>query len=227
MHYFHDVHFYTKVLITVAIGILFLGISSALAFSFDFGDDDDDYWRYSYYGNPNQPWIAPNGYLFYPRLPYFERSRMVDNRQSQMGQRYEAMNALGAMLYGRSDFDRAEAIKIARRIEATSGHALNDNFHPGAIATYSSRTTLALWGNQDAFRANAFTLQQAARALALEFEKQPTSEEGAVMLPASTDDQYGEPSAEKVAVSSGVWEKFNALSNVCYSCHRGFRGYDW
>lgn len=226
MHYFHDVHFYTKVLITVAIGLLFLGISSALAFSFDFGDDDDDYWRYAYRRNPNQPWIAPNGYLFYPRLPYFERSRMVDNRQWQMGRRYDAMNQLGAMLYGRTGFDRVEAIRLARRIEATSGYALTDDFHPGAVATYGSRTTLALWGNQEAFQANAFALQQAAKVLAEEFAKQPTAEQSAVMLPTSTD-RYGRPGAEKVAVSTGVWEKFNAVSNVCDSCHRGFRGYDW
>ena len=226
MHYFHDVHFFTKVLITILVGLLFLSISSALAFSFDFGDDDDDYWRYAYWGGYNRPWVAPNGYYFYPRLPYFERSRMVDNRQWQMGQRYQAMDTLGAMLYGRTGFDRAQAIQLSRRIEATSGQVLTDDFHPGAVATYGSRTTLALWGNQEAFRANAFALQQAARALAEEFEKQPTVEEGAVMLP-KTSERYGQPGAEKVAVSPRVWEKFNALSAVCDSCHRGFRGYDW
>jgi cytochrome c556 len=206
--------------------ILFTGMGSALAFSFDFGDDDDDWRRYSYWGNPNQPFVAPNGYYFYPRLPYFERQRMVDNRQLQMGMRQNSMNALGRMLYGRSDFDRAEAIKHARRIEASSGQVLTDNFHPGAIATYDSSTTLALWGNQEAFKASALALQSAAKSLAEEFEKQPGEEEGAVYLPQNTD-RYGQPGKERVAVSPAVWEKFNALNSVCASCHRGFRGYNW
>jgi len=205
---------------------LFLFASSANAFSFDFGDDDDDYWRYAYWGNPNQPWVAPNGMYFYPRLPYFERSRMVDNRQAMMGRRYNAMEELGSMLYGRNGFDRAEAIKMARHIEATSGQTMTDDFHPGAIATYSSRTTLSLWGNQEAFRANAFVLQQAAKALAEEFEKHPPEEQGAVFLPQGVD-RFGPQSTKKVAVSPDVWEKFNVLSNVCDSCHRGFRGFDW
>ncbi|MDJ0880853.1 MAG: cytochrome c [Gammaproteobacteria bacterium] len=215
-----------KTTLALLVGLLLFGISSALAFSFDFGDDDDDWWRYAYWGNPNQPWVAPNGMYFYPRLPYFQRHDMVDRRQQHMAYRANAMDELAAMLYGRLGFDRAQAIKLARGIESTSGTVLMDNFHPGAVATYGSRTTLALWQNQDAFRANALALQAAAKALAEEFEKQPSAEEGAVFLPQRTDG-YGQPSQEKVAVSPRVWEKYNAMTGTCDSCHRGFRGYDW
>ncbi len=204
----------------LALGVVFLATNPAQAFSFDFGDDDDDYWYYSYWGGQGRPWIAPNGMYFYPRLPYFERQRLIDRRQYQMGRHYNAMQQLGGMLYGREGFDRTEAIKLARRIEATAGRSLADDFHPGSIASYNSRTTLALWGNRQGFEANAEALKQAARALAEEFQKQPTAEEGGVMLPAA--DGRGE---EKVAVSPDVWDKFNALSEVCDSCHRGFRGF--
>ncbi len=197
----------------------------SFAFSFDFGDDDDDWWRYSYWGNPNQPWVTPSGHYFYPRLPYFQRQRMVDRRQDQMAYRRNAMDELRAMLYGRGGFDRAEAIKLARGIESVAGNSLADNFHPGSIATYSSRTTLALWGSPDAFRAKALTLQAAANALAKELEKQPTAEQGAVFL-AQRPAGYGKQE-KKVAVSPDVWEKFNSLSQECDSCHRAYRGYGW
>ena len=216
----------TRTLLTLLFGVLILTAGSAQAFSFDFGDDDDDYWRYMYWGGYNRPWIAPNGSYFYPRLPYFERNAMVDRRQGKMVRRYNAMQELGSMLYGRDGFDRADAIKLARRIEATSGQYLTRDFHPGSIATHRSRTMLSLWGNQPAFSANAQAMQLAAKALAEEFEKQPTAEEGAVMLPQRVG-RYGQPSEEKVAVSPAIWEKFNALSNTCDSCHRGFRGRDW
>jgi len=219
-------HSSIKTVLTLAIGLLLIGMSSALAFSFDFGDDDDDWWRYSYWGNPNQAWVTPGGYYYYPRLPYFQRSDMVDRRQQQMAYRADAINELKAMLYGKLGFDRVEAIKLARGIESTSGAMLTDNFHPGAVATYGSNTTLALWGNQQAFNANALALQQAAKALAVEFEKQPTAEEGAVFLPQRAD-RFSPPSKQKVAVSPRVWEKFNTLSGTCDSCHRGYRGYDW
>lgn len=215
-----------KNLFKLVLGLIILSAGAVHAFSFNFGDDDDDYWRYAYRGNPNQPWVAPNGMYFYPRLPYFTRSRMVDNRQAMMGRRHNAMQELGSMLYGRNGFDRAEAIKMARHIEATSGQNLTTDFHPGAIATYNSRTNLSLWGNQEAFRANALVLQQMAKALAEEFEKQPTAEQGAVYLPQRRD-RFSQQSTEKVAVSADVWKKFNDLSNVCNSCHRGFRSYNW
>ncbi len=198
----------------------FLGISSAQAFSFDFGDDDDyPYWGYRY-----SPWVVPS--VYYPRIPSYNRSTMVRNRQQIMDTHDETMNELSELLYGRYGFDRAVAIKLARKIELTSGAALTGNFHPDTVSTFSSRTTANLWGNEQAFKANAQALQAAAKDLAKELEKQPTSGEGAVSLPRRSI-TYSRDEPETITVSAGIWEKFNTLSNVCVSCHTGFRRPGW
>jgi cytochrome c556 len=212
-----------SVIVFLVLVVAMLTSGGALAFSFDFGDDDDDWRYYAYRGNPYQPWVAPNGMYFYPRLPYFQRQRMIDQRQGEMASRGNNLQQLGAMLYGNAGLDRARAIKLARAIEATSGEALADKFPPGSVASDNSNTTLALWGSPDAFRARALQLKIAARALAEELEKQPTAEQGAVFV-ARDRGYYGQPE-EKVAVSPGVWEKFNALSQECAACHRDYRGY--
>jgi len=201
--------------------IFFMDISSAQAFSFNFGDDDD----YPYWGHAYSPWVAPPAY-YYPRLPSYDRSTMVRKRQQMMSTHDETMNRLNELLYGRYGFDRAVAIKLARKIELTSGSSLTGNFHPDAVATFSSRTTPALWGNEQTFKANAQALQAAARDLAKELEKQPTAKEGAIYLPKRSI-SFGRDEPETVPVSAGIWEKFNALSNVCASCHSGFRGSNW
>ena len=200
----------------------FMGITSAQAFSFNFGDDDD----YPYWGHAYSPWIAQPGY-YYPRLPSYDRSIMVRNRQQMMSTHDDAMDELNELLYGRYGFDRAVAIKLARKIEISSGYALTSNFHPGAVRGFSSRTTPALWGNEQTFKANALALQVAASDLASEFEKQPKAdEEGAVQLPKRSIG-FDRDAAETVTVSAGIWKKFNTLSNVCASCHSGFRGHNW
>ncbi len=199
----------------------FMGINSAQAFSFNFGDDDDyPHWGYSY-----SPWVAPPVY-YYPRIPSYDRSTMVRNRQRIMDTHDETMNELNELLYGRYGFDRAVAIKLARKIVRTSGASLTGNFHPDSVSTFSSRTSPALWGNEQTFKANAQALQAAAIDLAKELEKQPTAEEGAINLPKRSI-AFGRDEPETVNVSAGIWEKFNTLSNVCVSCHRGFRRPNW
>lgn len=204
--------------------VLMLGVKSASSFSFDFSNDDNNYSNYYYYWyGTNHPLVAPNGAYFYPSLPYFERLRMIERRQERMKYKRDAVDTLGEMLYGSADFDRATAIKLSRGIESIAGTTLVDNFHPGAIASNRSRATVAIWGNQEAFKSYAFALQGAARELAEEFEKQPTKEEGAVSMPKPVE--RGElPSEETVAVSAGVWNKFNTMVQMCYACHREFRG---
>jgi len=199
----------------------FLGISSAQAFSFNIGDDDD----YPYWGYPYSPWVAPPVFYF-PRIPSYDRSTMVQNRQRIMDTHDETMNELRELLYGRYGFDRAVAIKLARKIELTSGSVLAGNFHPDTVTTYSSRTAPTLWGNEQTFKANAQTLQVAARNLAKELEKQPSAGEGAVYLPRrSIGFDRNEP--DTIPVSAEIWKKFNTLSNVCASCHSSFRGPNW
>ncbi len=210
-----------KILLTFLV-FFFIGISSAQAFSFDFGDDDD---YYPYWGPGYSQWGPPPTY-FYPRLSSYDRSTMVQQRQQMMGLHDKTVDRLAELLYGSNGFDRAEAIKLARKIELTSGLALTSNFHPDAVAAYRSRTTPVLWGNEQTFKANALALQAAAIDLAKELEKQPTVAEGAVYLPKRSR-SFGPEESETVPVSAGIWEKYNALSNVCVSCHSSFRRRGW
>ena len=192
-------------------------ISSANAFNFDFGDNN----YHPYWGNPYFRPISP--YYFVPQLNTFDRSTLIRRRQEQMNRNANAMDELEEMLYGNYGFDRAEAIKLAKRIELTSGQALSSNFHPGAVRDMNSHTTPAYWGNEETFRANALTLQKAASELAKELEKQPTAEEGAVYL----NKRWARNENDQTAVSPAIWDKYNNLSNTCSGCHRSFRGPSW
>ncbi len=216
-----DIIMKTSIRSLLVLPLLLVGINNALSFSFDFGDDDDDWWYYSYYGN--QPMVSPYGTYFYPRLPYWQRNEMVDRRKAQMERKRSGMHELGDMLYTQEGFDRTRAIQIARAIEAGAGQTMSQDFHPGAVATYRSRTTLALWGNRQAFEGNSLALQAAAKALADELVKQPTVEQGAVML-RQRSDPYAEPSNKQVAVSPDVWQRYNEVSAICDHCHSSYRG---
>ncbi|MBF0264242.1 MAG: cytochrome c [Gammaproteobacteria bacterium] len=198
-------------LIIVSFIILFFGqFGSVHSFSFNFGDDD-----YPYYGVPYyRAWFAP------PQINSFDRSTMVDSRQRMMGYRDQTMKHLGEIIYNKDSFDRTVAIMLARQIELSAGNALSNNFHPGAVASFYSRTTPAFWGNENKFKDNAEALQAAARDLALELEKRPTDEEGAVYL-SSKDNSTGIP------VSPKIWDKYNSMSAICESCHNNFRGPRW
>ena len=211
----------TNALLTFLV-CFFMSMSSAQAFSFNFGDDDD----YPYWGPAYNPWFAPPIYTYYPRIRSYDRSTMVRKRQWRMVTHDETMDRLNELLYGKYGFDRAEAIKLARKIEMTSGFALTKYFHPGAVVAYRSSTTPALWGNEKAFKAIALAMQATAKDLAKELEKQPTAEEGAVYLPKRSR-RFRSDKPETVPVSAGIWEKFNAMSNVCVSCHSRFRGPNW
>ena len=191
---------------------LYSGTSQA--FSFDFGDDHPPTWIETY-GQP-----APR-YYYHPQINSFDRSRMIDRRQGRMQRRATTMNQLSDLLSGRYGFDREQAIRLARGIEQSAGHALSRNFHPGAVIDDYSRTTRSLWGNEETFRQYAVSLQTAAKELAEELAKEPTQEEGAVYLRAPRERGEGEVSS--VAVSPKVWEKYSAVSSTCNSCHRSFR----
>ena len=212
---------YLKFTLLTLLASLFIGISPAHSFSFDWGDGDDYF--HPYWGSPYfRTW---NPYYFTPQLNYFDRSAMVRERQEVMGNHYDTMTRLADLLYGKYGFDRAEAIQLARKIELTSGAALTNNFHPGAVRSFDSRTTPAFWGNEKTFRANAQALQAAAGDLADELAKTPTEAEGAVFLNRSRG-RYGDEE-QREALSPAVWEKFNTMSNICESCHRSFRGPRW
>ena len=199
---------------------LFTGLAHGFNFDFDdfdFGDDDDD--RYpGWIEAPGQP--APK-YGWYPQMRSFDRSRMVYYRQRQMQQLAAAMTRLQKQIAGRDEFDRKHAIQLANYIEGESGDELLRNYHPGSVMDDQSRTTRALWGNEDMFKAAAVKTQEAAKALAAELAKEPTKEEGAVFLRAKRAGP--DEGAETAAVSPQLKNKFDALSNACNSCHRSFR----
>jgi cytochrome c556 len=143
-----------------------------------------------------------------------------------MSSHNEAMNDLADMLYGGYRFDREEAIKLAREIEAASGSNLMRYFHPGAIATEGSRTTPAFWGNEATFKVNADALKAAARALAEELEKRPEKEKA--VYPSQGRRYYPRwRDLESDPVSPEVWTKFKNVGSTCQSCHRGFRRPKW
>lgn len=182
-------------------------------------------WGKSGHGASYRQRATPNGSYYYPPLPYSERSKMVDRRQWEMNRRQDAINVLFSMLNGRTGFDRKKAIQIARTIEATSAYELTDNFHPDAVVTYDSHTSKNIWRNQAAFKNNAKALQNAAKALAEEFDKRPTSKEGTVLLFKSAN-PFTSSVKEKVAVSADVWNKLNVMLGVCNACHQSFRRFN-
>ena len=201
--------------VSASVMALCLLSTQAQAFSFDFDDDDGPpSWVEGYW----QP--APR-YYYYPQMNSFDRSRMVDNRQSHMQRRASTMSQLSNLLSGRQGFDRSEAIRLARNIEQSAGWALSSNFHPGAVIDSDSHTTRSLWGNEQTFRDNAQQLQTAARALAEELAKTPSQEEGAVYL--RTRNRSGDDKVTTEAVSSQVWQKYSDVSNTCHACHHNFR----
>jgi cytochrome c556 len=217
---------------------LALGAAGSAQAGFSFGDDD--HWRGPGWGNPYwgapyaapgwgypaySPWGAPPPYYLPPRLDSYDRSMMRLGRQRQMGRHSDAMDELGDMIYGRYRFERAEALELARQIEAGAGNALMRNFHPGAIATDGSHTTPAFWGNEATFKANADALQAAARALADELEKGlETAQE--VDESAQTS-RYNRRWRDDEPVPPEVRKKFNQVSNACRACHATFRGPEW
>jgi len=221
-----------KSLLAGAIGLTLLGAGAAQAFSFSdstfsFGSNDwgNPYWGAPGYGPGYGPGYAP-GYFMPPRLPAYDRIRMMNNRQQQMRGHGTAIDDLGDLLfrrYGKS-FDREEAVQLAREIEASSGPVLLSNFHPGAVVTDGSRVAPSYWGNEQAFQANAMTLQAAATALVEELQKVPTDEEKPLYL---STGPFSDPPRQKVPVSRDVWSRFNDVAATCDSCHRSFRGYRW
>jgi len=234
---------FNRKLLAGTLGFTLMSAGNVLAFSFSI-DDDDDYYR-PYWGAPYaapgwgappqawgppvqfQPWVTPPQRFWYPQLRSYDRSKMKQGRQRHMGDFDDAMNEIRAMLYGNEDFDRTQAIQIARKIEATSGEAMTGNFHPGSVVTMGSRTSPRLWGNEEAFKSNAEAMKAAAGALAEELGKKPTDEEGAIYL-SQRSVKFGQPDERKeVPVSPQIWKKFNELSDTCVACHSNFRGPSW
>jgi len=221
------------------------GSAAAFGDSFSFGDSwnpgasrsswSTPNWGTSY-SSPNwsrRGWSGPAYYpppprQYYPRPSMYDRTQMKDNRQKQMSSHDDAMDSLADMLYGKFRFDRDDAIQRAREIETNSGQIMLHNFHPGAIATYGSNAAPTFWGNEDAFKSYADAMKVAATALAIELEKRPTAEEGAIYPGRSKGFDYRRQDGDQdKAISPEVFTKFHGLASTCQACHGYFRLPKW
>jgi len=150
-------------------------------------------------------------------------------RQNVMREHGWAMQDMASMFEGRRAFNRDEAVRLARELEATLGDEMLKNFAPGTRVA-GSRVTPWVWRDFGAFRGYAVGAQQAASDLASALEQAPTSNEvehqGAWMTsrrPAVG--RFGQLSDD--VVSMQAIQAYTRLNANCHSCHAMFRGGRW
>jgi hypothetical protein len=138
-----------------------------------------------------------------------------------------AMQSVARMLSGRRTFDRAEAIALARAIEASAGENLTRLFKAGD--GQRSPLSRARIGGDDmeTFKANAEALKQAAGELADALERQPSAEDIRGGRAWSPNWRWGVPYSrgrnEGGAVTPEVFDAYTKLQATCYGCHANFR----
>lgn len=150
-------------------------------------------------------------------------------RQSVMRDHGWAMQDIASMFQGRRAFDRDEAVRLARELEATLGDEMLKNFAPGTRVA-GSRVTPWVWRDFGAFRGYAIGARQAAGELASALEQAPTSgdveRQGAWM--ASRHPTRGRWShLSDDLVSMQAIQAYTRLNANCHSCHMMFRGGRW
>jgi cytochrome c556 len=194
----------------------------------------------AYWGDPGGgPWTEPGwrggpwserGYPYSGYRPGLDRTH---ERQGEMHDHKAAMQSVARMLSGRRSFDRAEAIGLAREIEASAGENLVQLFEPGDQRR-SPLSRARIGENMEIFKAHAEALKQTAGALADELEKQPSGEDIMAGRAWSPDwrrsrrawgmaDPYGRWRDENAAVTRDVFMAFERLQATCYGCHANFR----
>ncbi|UCB54414.1 MAG: cytochrome c [Thiotrichales bacterium] len=174
-----------------------------------------------------QAWYdGPHGRYYGPSY-YGEHGpqAMKRDRQKLMRNHGHAMDELESVIEGRKRFDRLEATKLAREIEAGAGENMWRLYEPASVATTGSRTAAPIWGNFDTFKANANALKQTAGSLADELEKRPTAtdyQEGVWVPPRSSGwgnlwgQRDGDMTHEAIA-------EYIRLGRICTVCHLNFR----
>ena len=150
---------------------------------------------------------------------------MKRDRQKLMHDHGQAMDELEAIIEGRRRFDRLDATKLARQIEAGAGENMWRLYEPRSVAVSGSRTAAPIWGNFDTFKANANALKQTAGALADALEKRPTTEdyqEGVWVPPRSSalGNLWGQRGGD---MTSEAIAEYIRLERVCTVCHLNFR----
>ena len=165
--------------------------------------------------------------------PYGSRygsSAMTHDRQRLMRDHGRAMRDLEAMFEGRMMFDRTEATKLAREIEAGAGENMWRLYAPGSVAP-GSRSAPNIWGNFETFKANAQAVKEAAGKVADALEKRPTGadyQRGVWVPPHSMGYGRGGPWGQRGgAIAKEAVGEFNRLTVTCHACHGAFRGPRW
>lgn len=184
----------------------------------------------AYWGDPSGgPWSEP-GYPYSGYGPGLDRTH---GRQSEMHDHKAAMQSVARMLSGRRTFDRAEAIGLAREIEASAGENLVQLFKPGDWRK-SPLSRARIGDDMETFKAYAEALKEAAGELADELEKQPSAEDIRAGRAWSQDwrrsrrgggmgDPYSRWRNEGGAVTKEVFDAYTNLSATCRGCHANFR----
>ncbi len=188
----------------------------------------------AYWGSPGGgPWAEPGwrgGPGFEPAFPGSRYSRNLDRmhtRQSTMLDHRDAMQSLGRMLSGRRAFDRAEAIGMARQIEASAGENLTRLFKSGDWRG-NPLSRARVGDNMDVFKAHAEALKTAAGELADALEKQPGAEDVRASRAWSPNwtrrgryrSFWG---SRDVMPTKPVYDAYIKLRASCDGCHVNFR----
>lgn len=147
-------------------------------------------------------------------------------RQNMMRKHDYNARELADMLEGRRLLDRAEAVRLARELEAGFGDSLIKNFAPGTVVA-GSRTSPRTWSNFHAFRGYAEAARQASARLAEALDKESSGQdvERAAAWGPPRRMGYGPWGYRRTSpVSMEVIQEFSRLNATCYSCHMLFRG---
>jgi cytochrome c556 len=187
----------------------------------------------AYWGGPRTaPWSGSG----YPGGGYPQGFDRMHQRQTTMQNHKSAMHAVGRMLAGQRNFDRAEAIRLARAIQASAGEDMMNMFKPGDQR--GNPLSRAMIGeNMAAFGAQAEAMEQAAGDLADALETQPSPEDIWAGRAWSADwyrsrgnrgrrgpyGAYGGPDYDNDAVTMEALGAYNRLRATCHGCHAGFR----
>ncbi len=172
----------------------------------------------AWYGGPG-PYYGPSYYGEHGA------QAMKQDRQQLMRNHGHAMDELEAIIEGRKRFDRLQATKLAREIEAGGGENMWRLYEPDSVAVRGSRTAPPIWGNYETFKANANALKQSAGALADELEKRPTVQdyqEGVWVPPRSSG--YGNLWGQRGGdMTNEAIAEYIRLGRICTVCHLNFR----
>lgn len=230
----------------LGIGVGMLGVATAQAWW--------DPWGGPYGGGPyGGPYGgAPYGHGWGP-----QSGGMTADRQHLMKDHGTAMRRLVRMFQGRGMFDRREATKLAREVEAGGGENLWRLYAPGTTMP-GSRTAPWVWKNFDKFKGYAEELKVNSGNLADALEKRPTAEDYGKGVWVPDQRNYGGPwgggpwgggpwgggpwgggpwgggpgaqdgwGQRGGAISKEALDAFDALMETCNKCHSEFRTPRW